>query len=116
MRNIRQAVLHREQDDAHNYFDYKNFLRCSKNKDTEEFYKRGNKALLKLAGYIIDNELTDKQKEVFLLHINQGLNNKQIALLLGVNDSTISRSLASSFKIFDKAYKHFECMNDMFVD
>ena len=116
MRAIRQAVLHRECGNAHNYFDYIHFLRSSKNKSTEEFYKRRNKALLKLVEHIIDNELTDKQKEVFLLHINQGLNNKQIASLLGVNASTISRSLASSFKIFDKAYKHFECMYDMFVD
>lgn len=116
MGNIHQVILHRDSNNAHNYFDYIHYLRCSQNEHTSNYYKRRNKALLKLSAYIIENELTDRQREIFLLHINQKFNNKQIAEWLGINPSTVTRSLAVSFKTLDKAYKHFECMTEVFVD
>ena len=74
-------IIHRDSNIA-DKCDYNSFLFCFRDKSTNEFYARRNKALINLSTYIINNELTDKQREVVNLHIFEKLNNKQIALLL----------------------------------
>ncbi len=108
------CIAHRDSNNVGNKLDYYYHISHINDEFSEKYYFRRNKALLKLASYVVDNELSDRQKEIFLLHIS-GQSNKYIAELLNVNPSTVTRSLALSQKIFDKAYKHFQCFASMFV-
>lgn len=46
----------------------------------------------------IYNELTDKQRMCLLLHYYEGMKMKDIALKLGLQNSTVSRHIASATK------------------
>lgn len=47
---------------------------------------------------VIQNDLTARQRELILLHYYQNLNNKQIAETLGLDASTVSRTLGRARK------------------
>ena len=79
-----------------------NFYNYSKGADNSKIIKDRCK-VLKL---IINQELTDKQKEVLTLYYNYNLNIPQISERLGKNKSTISRSLKTSESIIRSYMKY----------
>ena len=61
--------------------------------DSVESENPRNKSLKRVLGQIIQTELTNRQRQVFLAYHVQGLQITQIANQLGVNKSTVSRTL-----------------------
>ena len=54
----------------------------------------------------IDEELTDRQKEVLLLYYFEGKNIIEIAKMLGVNKSSVSRLLSRAKMRIEKVLKY----------
>lgn len=56
---------------------------------------------------IINDELTDRQRQIVTMYYYENRNIKEIADTLSVNPSTISRSLASSRKNIYRILKYY---------
>ncbi|MBR4283065.1 MAG: sigma-70 family RNA polymerase sigma factor [Clostridia bacterium] len=54
----------------------------------------------------IDEELTNKQREVLLLYYFEGKSTIEIAKMLGVNKSSVSRLLSRAKKRIEKVLKY----------
>lgn len=57
--------------------------------------------------HIIAEQLTDRQREVAILYFYKRLNIPQIAELLSVNKSTVSRTLARALKRINDHMKYY---------
>ena len=58
---------------------------------------------------VIQNDLTPRQKQLVLMYYYQNLNNKQIAKLLHIDNSTVSRTLKRARK---KIYQYLHIYFD----
>lgn len=107
--------LHRDRintvgrEDA-NKFDYEYFLHHAKDKVSKAYCDRNKNALLKLIKLVMENELTDKQRQVVILVKLNGLSSKEAARELNLSESTVSRHLSAAKRKFDNAYKYFDCV------
>lgn len=93
-----------------NYFDYQYFLLQKNKSESDKYSTQQKKALIKLIFLVIETELTDIQRRVVILTKIKGLKGKEVANLLGVNPSTVSRELKSAQRKFDRAYEHYSCI------
>lgn len=78
-------------------------------KNSSEFYDRQKRGMSKLAMEVLYEELTPRQRQIFILVHAEGFSQTQVAQELGLNKSTVSRHLKLAQKKFDKAVKHFNC-------
>ena len=64
--------------------------------------------LKKMITLIIKQELTEKQKKVLKLYFVNNFKYSEIAKMLNVNKSTISRTKTRAFKTIEKILKYYD--------
>lgn len=74
------------------------------------------RALLKIISIVMEDELTDKQREAVELCKFKGMSNKEAAEILGVSESTICRHLQKASEKFEHAYKYYSVLERVFLD
>lgn len=79
-----------------NSFDYRYWLLHATDEGCDEYYRNKKRTLIKLIKAVMENELTDKQREVVTLVKIQGLKGKDAAHILNINPSTVSRHLEAA--------------------
>ena len=62
----------------------------------------------KMITLIIKQELTEKQKKILKLHFVDNFKYNDIAKMLNVNKSTISRTKTRAFKAIEKILKYYD--------
>lgn len=63
--------------------------------------------MLKIMNNIIENDLTDRQKQMITMYYFQHMNISEIAGVLGVNRSTVSRTISRGRKNLTEKMKYF---------
>lgn len=99
--------------------DIVDFLNCTyfkSSKPSDTYNETRKKSLLSLIKAVMENELTDKQKQVVLLVKAQGLKQKDVAQIMRVTNSTVCRHLKAAQKKFDIALRYFECNKTQICD
>lgn len=66
-------------------------VRTCANGQTNERLRASLKRALK---YVVENEISERQREMILLYYYRGMNMPEIARHLGLNKSTVSRTLS----------------------
>lgn len=64
--------------------------------------------LKKMISLIVKQELTKKQQKILKLYFVEGFKYNQIAKILNVNKSTISRTKTRAFKTIEKILKYYD--------
>lgn len=54
----------------------------------------------------VENDLSDRQREVVTMFFFENMKNKEIAKALGISKSTVSRHLSRAIEILKKSLKH----------
>jgi RNA polymerase sigma-70 factor (ECF subfamily) len=80
---------------------------CSNPFETENSNSEHIKTLKKYMSDIINEELTERQREIVMMYYYENRNISEIADTLSVNPSTISRSLARSRKNIFRILKYY---------
>lgn len=99
-----------------NYLDRLFYLGESNNRYIYSFNERKKKALIRLVKKIVEENFTERQKQIFFLKVEAGLSQKDIANKLHINASTVSRSLKSSQKKIMRVYDYYISIKDLFVE
>lgn len=89
---MKTKIIHITENNT-DQISYESFQRLSNLDDSNKRDK-----LKIILHKIIQNELTDKQRMCLLLHYYKGMKMKDIALKLGLCNSTVSRHIASATK------------------
>lgn len=97
-------------------FNYKHYIFYKQDKECELYYKKKSKALIELVNYVMQNELTSKQRDAVILVKIKGLKSNEAADILGIDASTISRHLKGAQRKFDRAYEYFECVKSILTE
>lgn len=63
--------------------------------------------LCKICAKIIENELTDKQRECVKMYFYDNLNTVEIASILNINNSTVCRNIQRGKKRIEKILKYY---------
>lgn len=63
--------------------------------------------MLKIMNNIIENNLTERQKQMITMYYFQHMNISEIASVLGVNRSTVSRTISRGRKNIAEKMKYF---------
>jgi len=90
------------------FVDYQNHIYFLNDKQADEYNESRKKSLLALMQSVLENELTDKQKQAVLLVRGMQLKQQQAGEIMGIERSTVCRHLKYAQKKFDRALKHFE--------
>ena len=88
--------------------DFLNYTYFKSNKPLDMYNETRKKSLLSLIKAVMDNELTEKQRQAVLLVKAQRLKQKQAAKIMKISNSTICRHLKAAQKKFDVAFRYFE--------
>ena len=64
--------------------------------------------LKKMVALIVKQELSKKQQKILKLYFVDGLKYNEIAKMLNVNKSTISRTKTRAFKTIEKILKYYD--------
>lgn len=90
-------------------FDYlfeSDIAKIVKKKGTSNTLKL--EALKKMVALIIKQELTEKQRKIIDMYFVRGMKYTQIAEILKVNKSTISRTKARALKTIERILKYYD--------
>lgn len=110
------SVENKKVLDTSNILDYVHKSEHYNDDECHNFYQRKNKALLALIYYTMENELTDKQKECIYYNKFQNLKVKDIACMLKINPSTVSRHISNAQKVFDRVYEYYKCLEPLLIN
>ena len=75
--------------------------------DTESDNSEKHRIMLKILRKVISEELTERQREVITLYYFDRANIPQIAEILGVNRSTVSRTISRGSRNIMEKMKYF---------
>lgn len=92
-----------------NILDYEYYQYFKNDTSSNEYYESRKAELLRVIRLVINNELTEKQRECVLLVKADGMKQRDVAKTLGISDSTVSRHLKAAQKKFDAALVYYEC-------
>lgn len=94
-------------------FDYLNYKYLLSEEESKATQKLKTKMLMRIVRDVYNNELTQKQREVFYHVMIKELKQKDVAKLLGLSCSTVSRHLKAALRKFEKGYSYFlECYKE----
>lgn len=106
-RNQFSKSNNREQGDV---LDFEYFMLHKFDNDSDNFSERKIKAMLNIMRKVVDEELSEKQRECVIMVKFQGLKQNEVASVLGLNPSTVCRHLKGAQKKFDNALRYFDCV------
>lgn len=75
--------------------------------DEEQSNSDKHRLILKIMRGIIENELTERQREMIVLYYFKRVNIPEIAEMLGVNRSTVSRTISRGRRNVMEKMKYF---------
>lgn len=106
-RKVSRDNFWNEDSNYSDLVDYEFSLVESSSSRTESYYDNQKTALVNLIKTVIDEELTERQRDIVVLVKIKGLTSKEVAETLCINPSTVCRHLKAAQKKFDRAYQHF---------
>lgn len=89
--------------------DYQHYLYFENERSSDKYFEGQKNGLIKLMNLVMEQELTEKQREAVLLVKGQNLKQYEAAEIMGVTPSTITRHLKAAQKKFDDALRFYEC-------
>lgn len=96
--------------------DYQHYQFFQNESSSKKYYANKKLGLTKLMNLVMEQELTDKQREVVILVMARGMKQNEVAKLVGVSPSTVNRHLKAAQKKFDYALKFYDCKPDFLND
>lgn len=103
-------------ENSGNFFDFIFHQSHAKDVACEKYTERKNRALYRLVVKAMNENLTEKQRQIFTMKAVDGKKQKEIADRLNINPSTVHRAIKSSLKKLTPVYDYYLCLNDLFVE